>query len=137
CEVCAVPESMSVDAMDQLDPKPELIALSARTMDDVLASLHRLGQALGKEDRAREVAAGLQLRVERVLRRRPTPPRPPKVVCLEWTDPLRCHGLWIPEFLAMLGAEDPFGRPGSPGGRIQWEQVLAYGPEILVVSPCG
>jgi iron complex transport system substrate-binding protein len=137
CEVCAVPESMTAGTLERLDADPELISLEATTVDDVLAAVDRLGRALRRESDAARLRQRLETRRERLRERRPTPPRPPRVVCLEWTDPLRCHGLWVPEMLEDLGAEAGFGDPGERGRVVDWEDVLAYDPEVLVVSPCG
>lgn len=137
CEVCAVPESMAVETFDRLEPTPDLVTLGPTTVDGVLDSIHRLGSALGRESDAERVTARLRDRIDRVLDRRPTPTRPPRVVCLEWTDALRCHGLWIPEMIERLGAEDGFGVPGEHGRVIEWPDIVAYDPEVLIVSPCG
>jgi iron complex transport system substrate-binding protein len=60
-----------------------------------------------------------------------------RVVFLEWTDPLFCGGHWVPEMISLAGGEDPLGRPGEDSVRIDWDDVAAVGPEIIIVSPCG
>jgi len=137
CEVCAVPESMTAEAVETLDADPELVTLGPTTIDEILDSITRLGAALDREAGADRLVADLQARIDAVIDRRPDPSRPPRVVCLEWTDALRCHGLWVPEIVERLGAEDGFGRPGAHGRVIDWADVVAFDPEILVVSPCG
>lgn len=137
CEVCAVPESMTVETLDRLDATPELVSLGPMTMDGILASVDRLGAALDREDGAAALRDDLETRIEAVTERRPDPARPPRVVCLEWTDALRCHGLWVPEMLERLGAEDGFGTAGERGRVVDWDDVVAYDPDVLVVSPCG
>lgn len=137
CDVCAVPESMTADSIEVLDSEPELVSLGPRTIDDILDAIDRIGMALGRESDADRLKGRLQNRIDIVLGRRPASTRPPRVVCLEWTDALRCHGLWMSEILERLGAEDGFGQPGEHGRVIEWDDLVAYDPEILIVSPCG
>lgn len=137
CDVCAVPESMTVESMRDLDPQPELVSLGPTTIDGILAAINQLGTALNREPVADQLADRLRARIDTIVTRRPAPPRQPRVVCLEWTDALRCHGLWMPEILDRLGADPGFGRPGEHGRRIDWDALVAYDPEILIVSPCG
>lgn len=137
CDVCAVPESMAARSMETLDPKPELVSLGPTTIDGILDAIDRLGTALARESEAAQLTARLGDRIETVRDRRPDPSRPPRVVCLEWTDALRCHGLWVPEMIELLGAEDGFGDPGEHGRVIDWDDVVAYDPDVLIVSPCG
>lgn len=137
CEVCAVPESMTAATLERIDGDPELVSLGPTTMDEILATVDHLGAALDREAGAARLRDDLETRIDAVTERRPEPARPPRVVCLEWTDALRCHGLWIPEMLDRLGAEDGFGEAGERGRVVDWEAVLEYDPEVLVVSPCG
>lgn len=137
CDVCAVPESMTVEALERLRTEPELISLGPTTIDGILDSIDRLGSALDRNSAATRLRTNLETRIQTVRDRRPTPPRPLRVVCLEWTDPLRCHGLWVPEMFDILGADDGFGAVGERGRVIEWDDVVAFDPDVLIVSPCG
>jgi iron complex transport system substrate-binding protein len=59
------------------------------------------------------------------------------VAFLEWIDPLISGGHWNPELVTLAGGEDGLGRPGEPSRTVQWEELLAWQPEILVVACCG
>lgn len=137
CDVCAVPESMTAESMEALDSEPELVSLGPTTINEILDAINRLGTVLDRESDADQLVARLQDRVDTILQHRPDPSQPPQVVCLEWTDALRCHGLWMPEIIELLGAEDSFGNPGEHGRVIEWDDIVAYDPEVLLVSPCG
>lgn len=137
CDVCAVPESMTAESMKALDPEPDLVSLGPTTINEILDAINQLGAALDHESEADRLAVRLQDRIDRVLEYRPESSGPPRVVCLEWTDALRCHGLWMSEIIELLGAEDGFGNPGEHGRVIDWNDIVAYDPDILIVSPCG
>jgi iron complex transport system substrate-binding protein len=137
CEVCAVPESMTADAMAELSPAPKLVSIGPTTTDELLEAITRVGAELDREPGAEALCSRLRERMDRVLRRQSDARGSPRVVCLKWAEALRCHGLWMPELIERLGAEAGFGRPGERGRVIEWDDVLAYDPEVLIVSPCG
>jgi len=64
-------------------------------------------------------------------------PHHPRVFCLEWIDPYYCCGHWVPEMIELAGGEDALGRKGKDSVRIPWEDIAAWAPEVLIVSPCG
>jgi iron complex transport system substrate-binding protein len=67
-----------------------------------------------------------------------TPPaEPPRVACIEWTEPLMAGGHWVPEMVAGAGGIDSLGHSGTPSSYITWDQLLAAEPEVLVLMPCG
>jgi iron complex transport system substrate-binding protein len=39
--------------------------------------------------------------------------------------------------IAAAGGEDPLGRSGEDSVRMDWSDVTAASPEIVIVSPCG
>ena len=63
--------------------------------------------------------------------------RRPRVVALEWLDPVYVAGHWTPELIELAGGEDVLGRAGEPSRTVSWQQVAAAQPEVVVVMPCG
>jgi iron complex transport system substrate-binding protein len=61
----------------------------------------------------------------------------PRVVHIEWIAPLMVGGHWIPELVEQAGGEHALGVRGGRTSPIAWEEVRAYDPEVIVVSPCG
>ena len=135
CAVCA-PTAEDVRAVAaRLDPKPEVLAFDAHSLEGVLAGLLNLGQATGKEEKAQAEVASLAKRLEAVRERVPKKPRP--VVALEWFEPPFTAGHWVPEQIAWAGGLDLIARPGSPSHPVPWEAVVAVDPEVLLLAPCG
>jgi iron complex transport system substrate-binding protein len=56
---------------------------------------------------------------------------------MEWMDPPMAGGHWIPEMVQLAGGIDALGHDGRPSTVIEWEQVVEYAPEVLIVMPCG
>src|SRR5258708_23904162 len=56
---------------------------------------------------------------------------------MEWIEPIYCAGHWVGEMIELAGGHDSFGRKGSESVRIEWPDLLAWAPEVLVLAPCG
>jgi iron complex transport system substrate-binding protein len=46
-------------------------------------------------------------------------------------------GNWMPELVQMAGAENLFGRTGQPSPWLDWDQIVAADPDVILVHPCG
>jgi iron complex transport system substrate-binding protein len=137
CEVCAVAYDEVLDAVASLPKRPEVLNLEPMSLEEVLADILRVGEATGTADRARGLVAALEERIERVTRAVAQSNDRPTVAFLEWIDPLFCGGHWNPQLVELAGGHDPVGRPHQPSVRIEWEQVRAARPDVMVISCCG
>jgi iron complex transport system substrate-binding protein len=59
------------------------------------------------------------------------------VACLEWIDPTFGPGHWLPEMIELSGGQPGLGLARSDSRRITWDDVIAFAPEVIVVTPCG
>ena len=133
CAVCAVTlESLPAD----LEHEPLVVPLDASTMEGMFKDLRRVAIAIGRDDVADRVLDELRTRLALVTRRVAGLPRP-RVACLEWLDPLFNAGHWVPEQVRIAGGEDVLGTAGARSRMIEWNDVLAARPEIVIAMPCG
>lgn len=133
CGVCAVDETLVRKVLD--DDSVEVLGLSASTFDDVLASVRRVGEATGRERRAEELVDDCRRRVADV--RRAAPDDGPRVAVVEWMDPLRVAGNWVPDLVTAAGGEYGLVAPGGRSEEIDWGDFREYAPEVVVVAPCS
>ena len=63
--------------------------------------------------------------------------RRPRVVCLDWLDPLRNTGQWLPEISEMAGGEEGLAIPRGQSRVLSWDEVREYAPEYLMIMPCA
>src|SRR3954451_18331226 len=79
CAVCAVDVSVVDDALAHLGCTAEVLTIDPHTLDEVLASVLVLGKSTGAEQRAEELVASLERRLElvraEVATRTTAPPR--------------------------------------------------------------
>ncbi|WP_030723754.1 cobalamin-binding protein [Streptomyces sp. NRRL S-237] len=136
CDVCAVSYEGVGRAVRVLDGGPRVLSLEPRRLDDVLDCLVTVGELLGVAERARKRREALAARLETVRARTAGRPRP-RVVAIEWLDPLWPAGHWVPEQIACAGGEALIAAPGEHTRPMDWEAVRAARPDVLLVMPCG
>ena len=136
CEVCAPSGNETERALAALDAKARVLTLAPRSLAEIQENLRQLGDATGRGDVARTLIAEQNARVER-LRESLRGATPRRVFFIEWIDPIFCGGHWVPEQIELAGGVDALARKGSDSVRVAFEDVVAWSPEILVVSPCG
>ena len=138
CEVCAVSERDVIQAIAQLTGlQPLVVSLTPYRLQDVWEDMLRVGQALGKRDQAQALVEKYQQRHTDLAIKTATFGTKPRVVVLEWLDPLMGAGNWTPELVAYAGGENIFGEIGQHTPWITWEELLAANPDVIVLSPCG
>ena len=137
CEVCAVPSQQVHDSLQKLPHQPQVLSLDPHSLSDVVSDVQAVGAAAGVKDIASRLAESFSQRMERVANLASTADARPRVVCLEWLDPLMVGGHWVPEMVELAGGVDCFGKPRQPSFRIEWEQVLEARPDVVIAMPCG
>ena len=138
CKVCAVHLSEVEEALAQhTGSHVEIVSLAPEVLSDVWRDVTHVGEALGAAPEAHRLAAGLAERVSEVGEQTGALPDSPSVVCLEWIDPLMAAGNWIPELVTIAGGRARLGESGRHSPRIEWGDLLAADPDVLVVTACG
>lgn len=137
CDVCAVAYDEVSRAVDSLPKKPQVISLDPNLIEDVLSDIMRIGELTDRLEEARQVVSGLQQRIGLLKSKASEAKEKPKVLCLEWLDPIMTSGHWVPQMVEYAGGLELLGRKGSPSARQDWMKVLDYQPEIIIVMPCG
>jgi iron complex transport system substrate-binding protein len=138
CEVCAVSYRAVCAAADQLAGRDvAVVSLHPQRLDDIWADIGRVAAVLGRQAEGQALLAGLRGRLERVERRAAAAGSRPRVVSIEWLDPVMLGGTWMPELIAAAGGI-PLGV--AAGQRAPTLDLAALGrlePEVVVVKPCG
>ena len=145
CEVCAIASgSVFETAAKVLDYQPEILTIRPSGVDDILQNITNLANAAGVPARGQQLRGSLEARIERVTdgvllqaQDQRNGNRRPRVVCLDWLDPLRNTGQWLPEISEMAGGEEGLATPRGHSRELSWEEVREYAPEYLMIMPCA
>jgi iron complex transport system substrate-binding protein len=138
CEVCNIDTVCTETAIMKLSKQPKLIPLSPNNLQDVFECAITIAKALGKEEVALNYLASLQKKTDFILDQLRANRAPLKrVMLMEWIEPIYNCGHWIPFQIAAAGGVDMLSNPAGDSIVTQWDKILKYNPEVLVIAPCG
>lgn len=138
CDVCAVSLDDVRESLRRLARADvALVSLSPTRLADVLGDVRSVARALGLEARGAALAAELAARMEAVRARAAALESRPRVLTIEWIDPVMVGGTWMPELVELAGGEALVTRPGEHAPTLGREQLAALAPEVVLVKPCG
>jgi len=138
CPVCAVSYEDVLAIARTLPRMPRVLSIEPTSIDGVLDSIHTVGAATGRESVATSVVDALRHRINWITQRiGEVGGSPRRVVCLEWLSPLMIGGHWVPEMVTLAGGNDLLAHAGDRTVQIDWDQVVAAAPDVLVLMPCG
>ena len=136
CPVCAVSYEEVAELAAELPSRPRVIALDPKTLGESLGDVRTVAEATGRRDQGIALVNAAAARIDRVklaVRARPRP----RVVALEWLDPVYVAGHWTPELIELAGGKDALGLTGEASRVVSWESVAAAEPQVALVMPCG
>jgi iron complex transport system substrate-binding protein len=137
CDVCAVSEEEVKNAACMLPNGPRVLNLEPETLDEVLSCIGDVAAAAGVPARGATTVAELRARVDAVVARANRLATRPRVALLEWLDPPFSTGHWNPELVRLAGGVDGLGRAGEKSRTLRWDEVVAWQPEVVLISCCG
>lgn len=137
CRVCAVSYDEVLKAARILQGNPRIVSLEPRNLEEIFENILLVGELTDRKYEADKLITQLRSRMKRILSHTETMKHKPKVFCMEWIDPPWVAGHWVPEMVRIAGGVDDLGKSGEPSIKLEWEKVVQYAPEIIVLMPCG
>ena len=135
CEVCS-PFTKEIDrAVNILGGRPEVLVLDPHDLDDILVSIMDVAESVERVPAGRKIVASLQNRIDKV--RSMKIKTRPRVLCIEWLDPLFTAGHWVPQMVEYAGGVNGISTPGQRSRRMDIDEVVAFDPDIIILMPCG
>lgn len=138
CQVCAVSLADVERALSgRFTTRPHVVALEPNSLCDIREDVMRVARACGVEDRGARLVESMDRRMAEIAAKARSTGQRPRVAVIEWQEPLMAAGNWTPELIAMLGAENLFGKPGEHSPWMKFEDLAASDPDAIVCAPCG
>lgn len=137
CDVCALPMAAMTAAIERLPRRPRVISLKPERLAGVLADVRRVGEAAGRSAEAARLVEELTERITGVGKLTARLEPRPRVLCIEWFDPIYVGGHWVPEMVNLAGGQDVAGMAGQRSRSVPWDELRALAPEVIVLIPCG
>ena len=138
CDVCAVSLDDVNSAVARLARKDvRIVNLHPMRIADIWQDVLRVADALGRSDAGARVVAELGARVDAIAARARTVRERPRVLSIEWIDPVMVGGLWMPELITLAGGEPLVTKPGEHAPTLDRATLALLDPDVVVVKPCG
>ena len=137
CEVCAVSLSdVQAATCTWTGQSVEIVSLKPDSMADTYADIRRVALALDAAEAGEALVGDMQRRIAAVGAGVAGQGRP-RVAFIEWVEPLMAGGNWMPELIAAAGGHNLFGEAGKHSDWMQWAELAAADPDVIIVAPCG
>ena len=143
CEVCA-PFTKEIErAVSMLRYKPDILVLDPHDLDDILISVMDIAERVGSIKKGRELVVSLRKRIDYIMEKSVVRAETnnkmykPKVLCIEWIDPLFSAGHWIPQMVEIAGGVNGISSRGSPSRCMSIEEIIQFQPDKIILMPCG
>ncbi len=138
CEVCAVSFSEVENiTKEHLGKNTKIISLQPNKLEEVFNDIKRVAKSLKVyNDHNNKLINNLKIRLNDI-KKKTKKLKKPKILCVEWIDPLMAAGNWMPEMTRIAGGEDILGKIGTDSHWIKFEDIKNQDPEFIVFIPCG
>lgn len=138
CEVCAVSlKDVQAAVACLIRPDVHVVSLSPLRLGDILGDIWRVASALQRGAIAERVVAALNERIERVREVTRSIGERPRVLTIEWLDPIMPGGTWMPELIDLAGGVALATSPGEKTRPLDAAALHALDPQVVVIKPCG
>ncbi len=135
CEVCAAYTNQVNKAKEILQRKPILHSMDPHNLQEIINSVTKLGEILGKGARAKEITDSLEVRIQNIKKIQNE--ERPKVLAIEWIEPFFTAGHWVPEMVQIAGGNNMISNVGEHSRRLDFEEISKAEPDIIIMMPCG
>jgi iron complex transport system substrate-binding protein len=145
CSICAVDVGAVTSIAASLSlPRgghPDVLALAPQSVHELMDDIVLVGSKIEKQAEAEELIALLNQRITKVVietqKIEINREKKPRIALVEWLDPPMSAGNWVPEMIRMAGAIDTLGADAGKSHWIDWNDVAAADPDIVILIPCG
>ncbi len=135
CEVCSPFTKEISRAVNILGGKPDVLVLDPRNLDDILVGIMDVADKVGRVEEGRNLVFLLQKRIDTVKNMKME--NLPRVLCIEWLDPLFTAGHWVPQMVEYSGGINGISSTSEPSRRMDIDEAVQLDPDIIILMPCG
>lgn len=137
CEVCAASFVEVQEAVEStLGTNVQVISVSPTDLSGWVQSIRTIAEAIDAEKAAEALTKHMKSKLQDI-QQKTSELTPPKVLSIEWMDPLMTAGNWIPELVQIAGGIPIAAEAGTHSPQISWDKVQQLNPDIITIIPCG
>lgn len=137
CEVCAASFDEVEEAVQTtLGDNVKIISVSPTDLSSWVKSIRTIADAINAGSASEELTQRMKTDLQDI-QQQTIELTPPKVLSIEWMDPLMTAGNWIPELVQVAGGIPVGAEAGAHSPKISWDKIRQFNPDIITVIPCG
>jgi len=135
CDVCSAGNNHVLEALSILDKKPSIYTIDPHDLDGILVTIKDISNLVGKQHEGIELVESLRRKMNfyNNLKFKERP----RVLCLEWAEPLFSAGHWIPEIVEIAGGKNLISSKSERSKPITLNEISIADPDIIILMPCG
>ena len=138
CDVCAVSlADVEAAVANKSECRAKIISLKPDSLKDVYSDFKRVGAALGVPEKGVALVGHVESGISRLEEKLSTVKSRPRIAFIEWIEPLMAGGNWMPELIRRAGGDNLFGVEGAHSDWMEWDDIKAADPDVIIVAPCG
>ncbi|MDX1532991.1 MAG: cobalamin-binding protein [Nitrosopumilaceae archaeon] len=135
CEVCAAHTNQLSRATEILENKPTIHSMDPHNITEIFDGVIEIAKLIGKEKEGQKLKSSLEKRLEKIKNNSIL--EKPKVLALEWVDPLFTSGHWVPEMISIAGGINLVSKTGEHSRKMTLDEAIKSQPDYIIVMPCG
>ena len=135
CEACAAYTNQVSKAVKMLKTKPILYSMDPHNMKEIIESVSKIGEILECNQKAKQITDALEKRISNI--RKVNTNYKPRVLAIEWIEPLFTAGHWVPEMVEIAGGQNMISKTGEHSRRLEIKEIKESNPDIIILMPCG
>ncbi|MFL6352844.1 MAG: cobalamin-binding protein [Bryobacteraceae bacterium] len=138
CKVCAVSlEDVQRAFKTEIAINARIICLEPYALNDLWRDIRCVASGCRRPGAGEALTTSLQTRMRQIQERANATASKPGVAAIEWLEPLMAAGNWVPELIEMAGGKNLFGVAGAHSPWMNWDQLAAADPDVIIALPCG
>ncbi len=141
CQVCAVDEPELKAAVGEwLNYTPAIVPHEANQIRDLWTDITSTAEALNRPKGGEDIVRALQTRLQNLanaVHGHTRDKEKPRVVCIEWMDPIMVAGHWMPELVEIAAGEAVLNEAAGASKTVTMAEIAAADPHVVLVQPCG
>lgn len=141
CEQCAAHAAQVQRALNALGISPAVHSMDPRGIGGIMEGVTDLAALLGRDGEGRRLRKALETRAaaagKAAARAAEGAGRRPRVLAVEWIDPLYTAGHWVPEMVEAAGGVNLASSAGERSRKMTVREAASTEPDVIVFMPCG
>ncbi|HKK44090.1 MAG TPA: cobalamin-binding protein [Balneolaceae bacterium] len=137
CEACAAStKDVKKAVRSQLGDDVTIISVSPSDLSSVVNSIRTIARAIDAEEDAEKLTGRMKSQLQ-AIQQKVEKLRRPKILGIEWMNPLMSAGNWVPELMLLAGGRPLGAQPGEHSPTLAWNSIRELNPDIITIMPCG